>query len=99
MATVLDRLRALSEEDACQLMRNGQGVPMSRQYLWQIRYGTGASARKMSLRLFARAVYRLGIGEADCPIRASLEQAFPDEFRPVKRRTLRRESSPRGKAS
>lgn len=98
-STVRQRLidiRARDEDEACQLMRDAHGVPMSRQYLWQILF----TERRGSLRLFARAVARLGIGEADCPIRASLEELFPDEFKPVNRQKLvRAEGSRRNKAA
>lgn len=86
--TVRVRLAAMYEHDVgetCQLMRDAHGVPMSRQYLWQLIYDP---ERKGSLRMFARAVARLGLGDDECPIRASLIELYPDEFEPVNRQKL-----------
>lgn len=82
--SVLARLRALTEDAARQLMRDVQGKWMSRQYLWQLR--AEPPRRKMSLRMFARAVFRLGLAVADDPLVLTLRELYPAEFKIPKRK-------------
>lgn len=75
--SVLERLRALPEAVACEVLGDENG-PMSRQYLWQIR--ADPPRKNMSVRMLARVVARLRIGKASDPIRRHLAELFPDEF-------------------